>query len=352
MSNETPVSHSDGAILPVLRRLIRRERCVLSYDNDLIDTLPAILREQYGISSPRQISKNADLVELVGILKQKLRVEAGDLNTLPSLVRSTGLNLDEFVTRAPHGLTGKEEQLFDRWSKASAFECKSEVLALQTDLAMGRWNKTMQRYSPNRDDLPLAAYLSSVTTAPPSIAERVLRKRYWELWFAWWKLTGRLDARKPSLSVGPRWLKEIAYFREIVGLPRHIGLDLFSDDKNLVVAGDMHEMPFEADHFHFIFMKNTIDKSYNVRKVIQELLRVSQPEGTIVIDQLCHYGMCSPINRTDIQSAQNLLCLFRAQGVESHFVCRDVDVSGLGDARERNEHRRNARLAIVVEKRH
>jgi hypothetical protein len=350
MPDEMPVADGRRALLSVLQRLIRRDRCVLAYDCDLIDALPAILREQHEIVSLADMAKNAETRELIHLLRQTLRLEIRDLESLPSLLRSTGVNLDEFGSKAPEGLTGTEHKLFDRWSKVSANESKSEVLALQTDLAMGKWNASRQRYSPNRDDLPLPLYLISVTTAPRSLLERALKKSYWELWFAWWKMTGRLNPLQPSLSVGPRWLKEIAFFRQVVGLSQHVGLDLFSDDPALVVAGDMHGMPFEDNHFHFMFVKNTVDKSYNVRKLVTELLRVARPGATIVIDQICAYGVCSPLNRTDIQSAQNLLRLFEAYGQVKPLVCDDVDVSGLGDARERNELRRNARLAITVSK--
>ena len=153
---------------------------------------------------------------------------------------------------------------------------------------------------------------------------------------------------RPSLSVGPRWVTEIQFFREVVGLKNHIGLDLFSDDPDLVIAGDMHRMPFPSEHFNLIFLKNIVDKSYRVRTLVEELIRVMEPGGIVIVDQICGYGACNPLTRTDIQHARNLLRLFEARARTHALVCQDVDVSGIGDAKEGSAKRYNARLAIRV----
>jgi SAM-dependent methyltransferase len=206
----------------------------------------------------------------------------------------------------------------------------------------------MQKYEANRSQSELRGYLRSVTASPPSLLERITRKHFWELKFVLWRLMGKLDSTHRSLSVGPRWVTEIVYFREVLGLRQHIGLDLFSDGSDLVVAGDMHAMPFPDRHFGLIFLKNTVDKSYDVRKLTEELLRVVESRGLIVIDQICGYGRCSPLSRTDIQHATNLLRVFQARASVLPLVCYDIDISGVGDARERNETRRIARLAMQL----
>ncbi len=335
-----------------LRRLIRWDDCVLSFDFDLIDTLPHILREQYGITGDSDIGHNPDLVAIFELLRARNAGMPGSVRELPALLRKAGVPLNEFVMRAPEGLTGQQANKFDNWSTGSAQDNVSNVIAVQKDLGMGRHNASMQRYEAHRTDTLLKDYLRSVTTAPPSIIERIFRKHFWELKFARWKRTGLLKPCRRSLSVGPRWLTEIAYFREVIGLRRHIGLDLFSDEPELVIAGDMHAMPFPDQHFSFVFIKNTADKSYDIRKLVEELLRVIEPRGLIVIDQVCGYGRCSPLSRTDIQRAANLLRLFQSRARVEPVVCCDVDISGLGDASENNETRRNARLAVqVLEKR-
>lgn len=87
-----------------------------------------------------------------------------------------------------------------------------------------------------------------MTTPPPSWIERVSEKHYWDLQIRKWRLQGKLDPAVLSLSVGGRWITEVLYFREIVGLRNHIGIDLHSDDEDLVVIGDMHDMPFPDNH--------------------------------------------------------------------------------------------------------
>jgi hypothetical protein len=322
---------------------------VLSYDVDLIDSLPHILREQYGIRTDSDIDRNRALSAILSLLGDDVSGFERSVTILPEKLRAAGISLEEFSTKAPEGLTGREPGMFEKWSTARANENVKEVLNLQADLGMGRWNASMQKYESQRPQTPLKDYLRSVTTAPPSLTERLLKRHFWELKFLIWKLMGKLDPSRPTLSIGPRWITEVIYFREIIGLRNHVGLDLFSDDPALVVAGDMHNMPFPSKRFHFIFLKNTADKSYNIRRLVEELLRVVEPRGLIVIDQICGYGgRCSPLNRTDIQRALNLLRLFQARAQVVPLVCDDIDVSGLGDARERNETRNNARLALQV----
>jgi ubiquinone/menaquinone biosynthesis C-methylase UbiE len=108
----------------------------------------------------------------------------------------------------------------------------------------------------------------------------------------------------------------------------------------------MHRMPFPAEHFNLIFLKNVVDKSYRVRVLVEELIRVVEPGGIIVVDQICGYGSCNPLTRTDIQHAQNLLRLFETRARTQALVCQDVDVSGLGDAKASSAKRYNARLAV------
>ena len=53
----------------------------------------------------------------------------------------------------------------------------------------------------------------------------------------WWE-QAQLDlvgADEPVLTIGPRWVGEIHYFRERLALKGTIGLDLFSRDEDLIV---------------------------------------------------------------------------------------------------------------------
>jgi hypothetical protein len=216
---------------------------------------------------------------------------------------------------------------------------------------MGAYNKEMKRYDPERaPEMRVRDYLRSVTTPRPTLLERVSKKHFWEMRIKWWKLSGRLATLGPSLSVGPRWLTEIRYFRDIVGLRDHIGLDLFSDNPEMVVAGDMHAMPFSESHFRLVFLKNVVDKSYDIRTLVDELIRVTRDKGIVIVDQICGYHGCNPLGRTDIQSAGNLLRVFQARVHVDTLVKQDIDVTGLGDAAGSNARRNNARLALQLHK--
>ena len=329
----------------LLQQLIRRDECVLTYDTSLVSQLPDILREQYEIASDSQIPSHPRLRELFSLLAADA-VDRAALSDLPSLIERSGTPLDGFSVLAPENATHEVARDFDHWTERRADEDLSSVLTLQRDLGSGRFSAARTRYASELDVGELRNYLRGVTSAPPSFVERLLRQSFWELKIARWKRRGWVDPGKPSLSIGPRWLTEIRFFREIVGLRRHIGLDLFSDDPEIVTAGDMHNMPFPDAHFGFIFLKNVVDKSYDVRKLVSELVRVVRPGGIVVVDQVCGYGSCSPVTRTDIQRARNFLRLFDARARTEPLVCEDVDISGVGDARAANARRFNARLAV------
>ena len=329
----------------VLRTLISRPDCVLSFDSDLIDLLPDILAERHGLkmdSDAEAIPELKELFDLLGVGPELRRIA-----DLPGLVRVSGADLAEFDPRTSEGRIEKVAKEFDHWSEKTVADSLGAVVTLQKDLGMGAHNASSGRYESNRSGGDqLRRYLRSVTTPPATIMERIYRKTFWELKLAKWIAKGMLDREMPSLSVGPRWVSEIEFFRQIVGLRRHVGLDLFSDDPDLVVAGDMHDMPFPNSQFQFIFLKNVVDKSYEIRRLVRELIRVLRPGGIVVVDQICGYGNTTPLTRTDIQRAENLARIFERYGKVERLVCENIDISGIGDSAGTNETRFNARLAL------
>ena len=331
-------------ILTTVRSIISRPDCVLSFDADLIDLLPDIVAERHGISDDADIEKMPALVDLFDLLQ--VTTGTRRISDLPRLIRSSGAILEEFDARYFEGRIAKVAKEFDHWSEEKVSDSLDAVVTLQKDLGMGAHNASSGRYDARRNNSELKRYLRSVTTPPATLIERVLRKTFWEIRFSKWMARGMIDSDRPSLSVGPRWTSEIEFFRQIVGLRKHIGLDLFSDDPEMVVAGDMHEMPFPTEEFQFSFLKNVVDKSYDVRKLVRELRRVTCPGGIVVIDQICGYGHTSPLTRTDIQRAENLALIFERYGDVERLVCQDVDISGIGDSAGTSETRFNARLAL------
>jgi hypothetical protein len=318
---------------------------VLSYDRSLVEQLPDVLSELHGVlGGPVSHPGIIDLFESLDPAGGTART----LESLPQLLSRFPPIVELLETKAKRETIQTVAKEFKHWTDGRAGDDLASVLTLQKDLGQGKHNPDMERYEPQRSLPTLREYLASVTSAPPSLVERLTRKPFWELRLRAWKALGRIDTEKPSLSVGPRWITEVHYFREILGFGKHIGLDLFSDDPGLVVAGDMHAMPFPDAHFGFVFLKNVVDKSYDIRKLVSEILRVSARDCVVVVDQICGYGSCTPITRTDIQAADNLRMLFKARRDIRTLVCHDIDISGIGDAAKSGARRLNARLAIQV----
>lgn len=105
---------------------------------------------------------------------------------------------------------------------------------------------------------------------------------------------------KKVLCIGPRWFEEIIYIRDRFGCEA-IGLDLFSNDSELVKIGDMHDMPFEDNSFDVVYQKNTFNKSYDIRKCLDECIRVLKPGGIIISDECLAYTIgVNELARTSI----------------------------------------------------
>lgn len=341
------MTYDTERIEALLDQLIQRENCVLCYDASLIEQLPDVLRENFRIRSAKdglRLPPLRDLAATLGLINR----DDWSLDDLPELLRSAGIDESRFRPRPSGERLEEQAKPFDHWSESKADENLDAVIGLQKDLGMGRYNAATQRYASELEVKNLRDYLRGVTSAPPTLMERVVRRSFWEIRIALWQLLGKVDGTQPTLSIGPRWLTEIEFFRKIVGLRQHVGLDLFSDNPDLVVPGDMHEMPFPNSRFQLVFLKNVVDKSYNVRKLVQELIRIVQPGGIIIVDQVCGYGACTPLTRTDIQSGRNLLRLFEARTRVKPLVCQDIDISNIGDAKASGERRVNARLAMQI----
>ncbi len=330
-----------------LESLLQTGECVLTFDRSLVDQLPDILRENFGITSAAETSRSPALERLFHLI-QPGRREEWSIAALPELLDAMGLNKAEYVPRAPSHVMNEKGKPFSHWTFSTSKDSLQDVLALQKDLGMGQYNASSEPHAVQWQGgtIPLRKYLQGVTTVPPSFLEKLLRRSHWELWITWWKFRGWLTSDLPSLSIGPRWVTEIEFFRKILGFKRHIGLDLFSNDETLVKVGDMHQMPFEDRHFQMVFIKNTVDKSYDVRRLVAELLRVTRPGGIIIVDQICNYGDCTPLTRTDILKSANLLRMFRARSPVQVLVQADIDLTAIKGLVLGDSSRNSARLAI------
>jgi SAM-dependent methyltransferase len=125
---------------------------------------------------------------------------------------------------------------------------------------------------------------------------------------------GTLSPDDPVICIGNRWNGEILYFRQTLGLRNTVGVDLISTDPELVVAADMHRMPFEDGSIKMVFTRGTINKSYDVRLFAREIVRVLRKDGLVAVETPgpFDYGV-TLLGPTDVKGWRNLLRLFRSK---------------------------------------
>ena len=103
-----------------------------------------------------------------------------------------------------------------------------------------------------------------------------------------------------ALIVGPRHADELVFFRKHLRLPKTSGLDLFADPDAHIVAGDMHDMPFDSGRFKLVFCAGTLSYAYHSRKVISEIARVLQRPGyAFLMDAGDRHAGPDPLGRSD-----------------------------------------------------
>lgn len=133
---------------------------------------------------------------------------------------------------------------------------------------------------------------------------------------------GNLSADDKVLCIGNRWNGEIFYFRQTIGLKNAMGVDLISRDPELVVAADMHKMPFEDSTVKMVFCRGTLNKSYDIRVFMKEMMRVLQDGGYLALETPGPFGDgVNYLGRTDLKNSNNLLRLLK--GHVKRIVYRD-----------------------------
>jgi SAM-dependent methyltransferase len=274
----------------VLGRLIERDQVIDRFDADYLDDLPKILREVHGITD-ENASDNSDVQELW----RQSGHEPGKLAQLADALIDGGA-----VDRrrwAPRRNTAEEQKRFKytrvrNWRQASGVTLdrgsKSDPSAVEVV------NALQSGYSHNvqggKFEVAFDALERPETGDPWSDFIRGLLEK------------GVISADESHLTIGPRWVGEIHYFRQELGLPKTIGLDLFSHDEEFVKVGDMHDMPFEDSTFGLVYQRNTFDKSYDIRSALGECLRVLRNGGVLISDDCYDYTHgVSEMARTNIR---------------------------------------------------
>ena len=113
-----------------------------------------------------------------------------------------------------------------------------------------------------------------------------------------------LKESKHTLAIGARTGNEVLAIKSFG--PDCIGVDIFPY-KDLVLEGDMHNLPFNDDHFDFVFT-NVLDHSLYPKKFFKETQRVLKKNGYLLIHMLIDFDSdeYSVTNITNINQMKKL----------------------------------------------
>lgn len=271
----------------LLRELIPRGQVADRFDASYLDDLPEILRELHGITSDGATAdpRVAELRPLAGL------DASAPLSALAPALRGLGVRDADFTP--PHA-SDKFKKKYHYTRVASWRQGKGVVVGDAPD-AVERINKVQEEFSLRSGGARKEVRFDDLG--------RALTGDPWTPMFRSFITEGTVRADEPVLTLGPRWVGEIHYFRDVIGFKRAIGLDLFSYSSDLVTVGDMHAMPFEDSSFGLIYQRNTFNKSYDIRQALRECVRVLRPGGVLVTDDcLAYTDGVSELARTSMPS--------------------------------------------------
>ena len=277
----------------ILARLLDRDRIIDRFDADYLDDLPALLAELHGITeeNARTHERWGDL-EALWELGGRPAAEFS-LAELADAVVAAGVDRRRWT---PLQNTPADQKRFKytkvrNWRDAAGVRLSE---GSRSGDAVETVNRLQSGYSHEvqggKYEVPFDALARPETGDPWSPLIKDLLAQ------------GVLRADEPHLTIGPRWVGEIHYFREGLGLPQTVGLDLFTHDDELVKVGDMHDMPFEDATFGLVYQRNTFDKSYDIRTCLRECVRVLRDGGILISDDCYDYTQgVSEMARTNIK---------------------------------------------------
>uniref|UniRef100_A0A1J3CS82 Methyltransferase type 11 domain-containing protein n=1 Tax=Noccaea caerulescens TaxID=107243 RepID=A0A1J3CS82_NOCCA len=133
---------------------------------------------------------------------------------------------------------------------------------------------------------------------------------------------GFLSNQSKALSIGARVGQEVAALR-LIGVMDSVGMDLVPRPP-LVVRGDFHAQPFDADTFDFEF-SNVFDHALYPEKFVGEIERTLKPGGVCVLHVSLH-GKTDKYSANDLYSVKPLVKLFKRSKV---VEVRKIDGFGL-----------------------
>lgn len=277
--------------------LIDPNECIDTYGRTYIDDLELILAENYHFDFSTQTFPDKEAQQWFDMLRAEFKFE--DMAALLVFVRlhTEDLDIANYRPRSTfHTETlYKDEPTFHKLKEG--MPSLDERVDFQRAMGMGGVRSIPSLDDPDPDRYEL--YMGSDRTNPWTyVLKREMARGY-------------LQPDDPVISLGNRWIGEISYFRENVGLKKALGVDLFSNNPDLVIAADMHKLPFEDSSIKLVFNRGLINKSYDVRVLVKEVMRVLTDDGMFIVETPGPYDYgVSRLGCTDIKSARNLLRLF------------------------------------------
>lgn len=231
------------------------------YDFSYLDMLGWIIVEKYGIEEG--INKEAELNNLLGT--------AGF---------SRGINKER---------EDKFKELGIKHENYSPQKSTDEFKTLQEYKIPKSWeqakDKTIQDGNAEIINNLQAEYSLKSIRKPYSGISRPETGDMWSERIKKWIGLGMIDTEMPAMSIGCRWADEIKYFRSL-GLKNLFGLDLFSEDGNLIKIGDVHNLGYADSSFSFAYQRNTFDKLFDIRQAFGEVVRVLADNGIFIYDDV------------------------------------------------------------------
>ncbi|OAI50409.1 hypothetical protein AYO46_10230 [Betaproteobacteria bacterium SCGC AG-212-J23] len=276
--------------------LIDPNECIDTFGRSYLDDLELIVVENHGFDFDRQRFPDQD----VQAWFERLQSEFGfrRLEDFIAYVRSHADTLDIANTRPRSSFHGET-----MWTSEASFHRLKDA-----DGSVERSNEFQRDIS-----------MHGITGQPELNVDADAFERYirYDRLNPWTYLIkreiarGTLAANDRVICIGNRWNGEIFYFRQTLGLRNTVGVDLISSDPELVVAADMHHMPFADGSVKMVFTRGTINKSYDVRLFVKEIVRVLSDDGLVAVETPgpFEHGV-TRLGLTDVKSWRNLLRLF------------------------------------------
>ena len=116
-----------------------------------------------------------------------------------------------------------------------------------------------------------------------------------------------------ALSIGCRDDRELDTIKRLLKAGHVSGVDLFSASPRIVPA-DMHDLPFESSTFDVTFAIHCLEHSYDARKSLGQMVRVTRPGGLIAVEVPVGFEV-TEFDRNDFRGVLELAALFPEESV-------------------------------------